>query len=260
MQIAIYDTDLTDGQWTVLRPMLPQAGKLGRPATDRRRIIDALLYIAKGGISWRLLPKSFPPWQTVYHVFRKWTKDHAWEALNARLRALVRKANGKRARPTAAILDSQSVKSDPHGGPVGYDTAKKIKGRKRHLLVDTLGLVLGVLVTPANVTERDGAKTLLGLVLGWFTWLRLLWVDAGYTGAPFAQWVRTQRRKLQVQVVKRSDATAGFKLLPRRWVVERTFGWLMRHRRLVRDYETTETSAESWVYIAMIRLQLRRLA
>lgn len=260
MQIAIYDTDLTDAQWAVLKPMLPGTPKLGRPATDRRRIIDALLYIAKGGIPWRLLPKSFPPWQTVYHVFRQWTKNNTWEALNDRLRALVRKASGKRSRPTAAILDSQSVKSDPHGGAVGYDAAKKIKGRKRHLLVDTLGLVLGVLVTPANVAERDGAKTLLGLVLGWLTWLRLIWVDGGYTGDPFAQWVKTQRRKLEVAVVKRSDHTTGFQLLPRRWVVERTFGWLMRHRRLVRDYETIPASAEAWVYIAMLRIQLRRLA
>ena len=169
------------------------------------------------------------------------------------------RTNARGPRP-CRFLDSQSVKSDGHGGPVGYDAGKRIKGRKRHLLVDTLGLVLGVAVTPASTTERAGAQVVLGRVLGWFTWLRILWVDGGYTGETFAQWVKELRPKLAVEVVKRSDATAGFKVLPRRWVVERTFGWLMRQRRLVRDYETTTTSAEAWIYIAMIRIQLRRLA
>ena len=132
--------------------------------------------------------------------------------------------------------------------------------RKRHVLVDALGLVLGVVVTPADTTERDGAKAVLGRVLTWLTWLRLLWVDGGYTGATFANWVKALRPKLAVQVVKRSDDVRGFKVLPRRWVVERTFGWLMHHRRLVRDYERTITSAEAFVYLAMIRIQLRRLA
>ena len=240
--------------------MLPTPSKRGRPPTDRRQIMNALLYVIKGGIPWRLVPANFPPWKTVYHIFRQWIRDRTWEVLHDRLRALVRKTHGKHCRPTAAILDSQSVKSDPHGGAVGYDAAKSIKGRKRHLLVDTLGLVLGVGVTPASTPERAGAQALLQRTLGWFTWLRLLWVDGGYSGEAFAQWVKTIRPKLKVEVVKRSDDLAGFKLLPRRWVVERTFGWLMRQRRLVRDYETTETSAEAWIHIAMIRIQLRRLA
>ena len=260
MKNAIYDTSLTDAQWAYLKPMLPKPAKRGRPPTDRRRILDAILYVVKCGCPWRYLPTDFPPWQTVYHSFRQWTHNHLWAALNDALRTLVRRAQGKRARPTAAILDSQSVKSDGHGGPVGYDAGKRIKGRKRHLLVDTLGLVLGVAVTPASTTEREGAQVTLGRVLGWFTWLRILWVDGGYTGETFAQWVKGLRPKLAVVVVKRSDDTAGFKVLPRRWVVERTFGWLMRQRRLVRDYETTVTSAEAWIYIAMIRIQIRRLA
>lgn len=260
MKIAFYESNLTDEQWTLLDPMLPPRKKRGRPPTDRRQVIDAILYIVKGGIQWRLLPANFPPWQTVYDIFRKWTLNHTWEAINARLRALVREQAGKRSRPTAAILDSQSVKSDPHGGKVGYDAGKRIKGRKRHLLVDTLGLMLGIFVTPASTPEREGAQGLLERTLGWLTWLRLLWVDGGYCGEAFAQWVKTIRPKLEVEVVKRSDDTSGFKVLPRRWVVERTFGWLMRHRRLVRDYERTETSAEAWAYIAMIRIQLRRLA
>jgi putative transposase len=257
---AIYETSLTDAQWAYLKPMLSKPAKRGRPPTDWRRILDAILYVVKCGCPWRYLPADFPPWKTVYHVFRQWMLNHQWAALNDALRTLVRRTHDKRSRPTAAILDSQSVKSAGHGGQVGYDPGKRIKGRKRHLLVDTLGLVLGVAVTPASTTERDGAQVVLGRVLGWLTWLRILWVDGGYTGETFAQWVKGLRPKLAVTVVKRSDATVGFKVLPQRWVVERTFGWLMRQRRLVRDYETTETSAEAWIYVAMIRIQLRRPA
>jgi len=257
---AIYETRLTDAQWAYLKPMLPKPAKRGRPLVDRRRIIDAILYLVKCGCPWRYLPSDFPHWKTVYHVFRQWVNNHLWAALNDALRVLVRKTHGKRSRPTVAILDSQSVKSAGHGGPVGYDAGKRIKGRKRHLLVDTLGLVLGVAVTPANITERAGAQMLLSQVLGWFTWLRILWVAGGYTGEAFAQCVKGLRPKLHVEVVKRSDDLPGFKVLPHRWVVERTFGWLMRQRRLVRDYETTESSPEAWIYIAMIRIQLRRLA
>jgi transposase len=257
---AIYDTRLTDAQWAYLKPMRPKPAKRGRPPVDRRRIIDAILYLVKCGCPWRYLPADFPQWKTVCHVFRPWIANHQWAALNDALRTLVRKTHSKRSRPTAAILDSQSVKSAGHGGRVGDDAAKRIKGRKRHLLVDTLGLVLGVAVTPASTTERAGAQILLGRVLGWFTWLRILWVDGGYTGAAFAQWVKGRRPKLAVTVVKRSDSTAGFKVLPRRRVVERTFGWFMHQRRLVRDYETTETSPEAWIFIAMVRIQLRRLA
>ena len=260
MKNALYDTSLTDAQWDYLKPMLPKPAKRGRPPTDRRQILDAVLYVVKGGIPWRLLPHDFPPWQTVYDVFRKWTVNHQWAALNDALRTLVRKAEGRDSQPTAAILDSQSVKSAGHGGDVGYDAAKRIKGRKRHLLVDTLGLVLGVAVTPASTPEREGAQAVLERPLKWFARLRRLWVDGGYTGEAFAEWVKDRRPKLEVEVVKRSDDTTGFKVLPRRWVVERTFGWLMRHRRLARDYEKTESSAEALVYLTMIRIQLRRLA
>jgi transposase len=260
MKIVAYATDLTDAQWAYLKPLLPKPAKLGRPPKDRRRVIDAVLYLIKCGCPWRYLPADFPHWKTVYHVFRQWTLNHQWAVIHDTLRVLVRRAQGKRSRPTAAILDSQSVKSAGHGGAVGYDAGKRIKGRKRHLLVDTLGLLLGVAVTPANVTERAGAQILLAHVLGWFTWLRILWADGGYTGEAFAKWVKQLRPKLDVAIVKRSDDVSGFSVLPRRWIVERTFGWLLHHRRLVRDYETTETSAEAWIYIAMIRIQLRRLA
>jgi len=260
MKNAKYGSSLSDAQWEYLQPMLPKPAKRGRPPTDLRQVLDATFYVVKGGIPWRYLPTDFPPWQTVYGIFRRWKKGHQWAALNDALGQLVRKDQGKCNQPTAAILDSQSVKSAGHGGEVGYDAAKRIKGRKRHLLVDTLGLVLGVVVTPADTTERDGGKDVLSRVLAWLTCLRLLWVDGGYTGSAFANWVKALRSKLTVEVVKRSDDVRGFKVLPRRWVVERTFGWLLHHRRLVRDYETTISSAEAWVYIAMIRIQLRRLA
>lgn len=260
MKNASFETDLTNAQWEYLQPMLPKPKQYGRRPTDRRQVINGILYVLKGGIPWRLLPQSFPPWQTVYHVFRAWTLDCTWAALHDALRACVRVDEGRDIQPSAAILDSQSVKSDGHGGSVGYDAAKKIKGRKRHLLVDTLGLVLGVIVTPADCPERDGAQRVLQQVGDWFKRLRKLWVDGGYSGESFAQWVLSQWPKLKVEVVKRSDAATGFEVLPRRWIVERTFGWLMRHRRLVRDYERTEASAEAWIHLAMIRIQLRRLA
>jgi len=260
MTKALYSSDLTDAQWEMLKPLLPAPSKRGRPPTAHRQVIDAIFYNLRTGCQWRLLPKDFGPWETIYGRFRKWKTDGVWSALNDCLRARVRRAVGKRSRPTAAILDSQSVRSADHAGHTGYDAAKKIKGRKRHLLVDTLGLVLGIAVTPASTPERAGAQALLVRVLCWFTWLRMLWVDSGYSGPEFARWVRTHRRKLLVEVVARLRQTKGFKILRRRWVVERTFGWLMKQRRLVRDYEVTESSAEAWVYIAMIRIMLRRLA
>lgn len=260
MQISNYPSDLTETQWTLLEPMLPQAKDLGRPASNARMMFNGILYVLRGGIPWRFLPKEYGPWQTVYGTFRRWKAAREWSALNSRLRAHVRTQVGKRSRPTACILDSQTVRSDAHGGEVGYDAAKKIKGRKRHVLVDTLGLILGVWITPASTPERAGAEGLLGRVLIWFTWLRKMWVDGGYSGPEFAAWVQTIRPKLEVEVVRRCDDVKGFKVLPRRWVVERTFGWLMKQRRLVRDYETTESSAAAMVYIAMIRIMLRRLA
>lgn len=260
MQTTSYPSDLSDAQWALLEPLLPKVQPRGRPPTPARTIFNATLYVLRGGIAWRFLPKDYGPWQTVYGKFRRWKQAGTWKALNDHLRTEVRKAHGKRARPTACILDSQTVRSADHGGAVGYDAAKKTKGRKRHLLVDTLGLLLGIWITPANTPERAGAQGLLQQVLGGLAWLRKMWVDGGYSGPDFAAWVRTQRPKLEVEVVRRCDDLTGFKVLPRRWVVERTFGWLMKQRRLVRDYEETETSATAMVHIAMIHIMLRRLA
>ena len=256
-----YPTDLTEDQWNRIAPLIPAVKPGGRPAKyPRREIVSAIFYQMRGGAAWRMLPHDLPPWRITYHYFRVWRKNGTWEQIHDQLRGDVREAVGREREPSAGCVDSQSVKTTERGGVHGYDAGKKVNGRKRHVLVDTLGLLLGVAVTSASSTERAGAQVVLGRVLTWFTWLRLLWVDGGYTGATFANWVKELRPKLAVEVVKRSDPTAGFKVLPRRWVVERTFGWLMHHRRLARDYETSETSAEAWIFIAMIRIQLRRLA
>ena len=221
MQTISYPSDVTDAQWALLEPMLPKPNPLGRPPSPGRPIFNGILYVLRGGIQWRFLPKEYGPWQTVYGKFRRWKQAGVWKSLNDRLRTEVRKARGKRARPTGCILDSQTVRSADHGGAVGYDAAKKTKGRKRHLLVDTLGLLLGIWITPASTPERAGAQGLLGQALQWFAWLQMMWVDGGYTGPEFAAWVRTQRPKLAVEVVRRCDDVKGFKVLPRRWVVER---------------------------------------
>lgn len=260
MKTAIYDTDLTDAQWEFIQPMLPKPRKRGRPPLDRRPVINAILYITKTGVQWRLLPKDFPKWKTVFHVFRRWTLDSTWAAVHDTLRTCIRQEEGRNSEPSVAILDSQSVKSDGHGGEVGYDAAKHIKGRKRHLLVDMLGMILGVVVTPASCPERAGGKAVLEQVAGWFARLRKIWVDGGYSGEDFAGWVKKYHPKAEVEVVKRPKDAQGFHALPKRWIVERTIGWLMRHRRLVRDYERTISSAEAWIQLALIRLQLRRLA
>ena len=155
MNIATYETELTDAQWEFLQPMLPKPKKCGRPPTDRRCVLNAILYVLKGGIPWRLLPQHYPPWKTIYHIFRRWSLDNTWAALNDALRTCVRADEQRDAQPTASILDSQSVKADGHGGEVGFDAGKKINGRKRHILVDTLGLLLGVVVTPASVVSQN---------------------------------------------------------------------------------------------------------
>ena len=265
MKTSSYPTDLTDEQGSLLEPLLPQPkppGTRGRPPADRRRILNGLLYFVRAGCAWRLLPHDFGPWKTVYGYFRAWKKAGHWEFLHDVLRGRVRRQAGKRVQPTAAILDSQTVRSADHAGERGYDGAKKIKGRKRHLLVDTLGLLLWVCVTPADVTERDGARTLLGPALHWFRWLRCVWADQGYAGEEFAPWVAAHRRTgtLRLEVVPRLQSQRGFVVLAKRWIVERTFGWFMKHRRLVRDYETKTEHAEAVIYLAMIGIMLRRLA
>ena len=259
MQIASFDTDLTDAQWSLLAPLVPAPKAMGRPPTAARPLLNAVGYLVKSGCQWRLLPKTFPPWQTVYHRFRQWCHDGTWKLINDALRAVVRAEEGHGVEPSAAILDSQTVRSDPHGGEVGYDAGKRTKGRKRFLVVDSLGLLLGVLSLPADTAERAGARQLLEPLIPSLAGLRKLWVDGGYSGPDFANWVRNEAPHLEVEVIHRIQGLPGFRVLPKRWVVERTFGWLVQHRRLVRDYEETPASADGWVAVALIRVMLRRL-
>jgi putative transposase len=253
-----YPTDLSDEQWNLLEPMLPPPFLVGRKRTvDLREIVNAILYLLRSGCAWRYLPHDFPKWATVYYYFRLW-RDLEWFAkLNSELRTQVRLADGRDKDPSAAIVDSQSVKTTEQGGDKGYDAGKKVNGRKRHILVDTLGLLLCVKVLAGNLQDRDGAKVLLDEVKERMPRLYLIWADGGYRGK-LIHWVATTCLWL-LQVVKRNDAVQGFVVLPRRWVVERTFAWLGRNRRLSKDYERACQSSEAFIYMAMIHLMLKRL-
>jgi putative transposase len=265
MQNCNYPTDLTDEQWALLQLVLPPSRTprtRGRPRADWRRICNGLLYMVRAGCAWRLLPRDFGRWKTVYHYFRQWTRQGCWQVIHDVLRGAVRAQAGKRAEPTAAILDSQTVRAADQAGERGYDAAKKTKGIKRHILVDTLGMLLAVCVTPADVAERAGARRFLDRALAGFRWLRCLWADQGYAGEDFAAWVAAHRKTgtLRLEVVPRDQTRRGFTALPKRWLVERTFGWFMQHRRLVRHYEVKPTQAEALLHISMIGIMLRRLA
>jgi transposase len=260
MQIASYDTALTDTQLLLIESLLPSRRPLGRPPTPPRFLLNGILYLVKSGCPWRLLPKTFPPWKTVHHRFRRWCRDGTWLMLNEALRTVVRAEEFRNAEPTVAVLDSQTVRSDSHGGPVGYDAAKRTKGRKGFVLVDMVGLLLGVLIAPADTPERTGARSLLESVLPAVPGLRKLWVDGGYNDPELSRWVQTQATQLKVEVVRKPAGKQGFSILPRRWVVERTLGWVMQHRRLVCAYERTESSAAGWLVLALIRVMLRRIA
>lgn len=265
LQRQAYPSDLKDQEWKWLRKYLPQpstVGSRGRPqAWPPRDIVNALLYLLRTGCQWRSLPHDLPPWQTVYYHFRKWRLSGVWAKINRLLREQVRQAAGRAATPSAAIVDAQSVKTTLVKGPRGYDAGKKVNGRKRHIVVDTLGLLLLVLVTPASVQDKPGGKQLLTRLSQRLALprLQLLWADGGYGGQPFADWVKTTFGWIW-QVVKRNQTVKGFEVLARRWVVERTFGWLNNYRRLSKDYEELTASSETLIYLAMSHIMLRRLA
>jgi len=258
-----YPSDLTDDQWHILQRLIPKPKLGGRPIIhSRRMILNAIYYVNRSGCQWSMLPKDFPPKSTVFDYFSAWRKSALWEKLNESLRVKVRVAEGRKPSPTAAILDSQSVKGAEQGGDtVGYDAGKKIGGRKRHLLVDTLGMILGVKVTPASVQDREGAVLLLASLYLLFGRLQVIWADGGYAGALVA-WVKGLRPfgKLHLDIVRRSDDAKGFQLVKKRWIVERTFRWLYKSRRLSRDYEQRPDHSESHIYVCMSRLMLKRLA
>ncbi len=259
MRNQLYPTDLTDSQWELIKELIPPAKPGGRPRTlDMRRVINAILYVVVGGIKWRMLPREYPNWKSVYHYFRQWRDSGTWQRLHDTLRARLRQPVGRHKHPTAGCRASQSVKSTEIEGERGYDAGKQVNGRKRHLLVDTLGLVLAVVVTVASCSDPAGARLLFRRLGGACKKLRLLWVDGAYRGQ-LLEWVAAHCW-FRLQPVLRSDTQKGFVVLPRRWIVERTWAWLNQYRRLSKDYEVLPSSSEAMIYIAMTRLMLRRLA
>jgi putative transposase len=256
-----YPTDLNDTQWLKIRPYLPAKSETGRPRKHGwRMILNSIFYVLQSGCAWRMLPKEMPPWQTVYHYFHLWRTDGTWERIHSVLREKVRLKFGKKRQASASILDSQSVKTSEGGWACGFDAAKKVCGRKRHALVDTLGLLLKVTVTAGHIQDRDGAKALLKEIYNEeqvVKRLKLIWADGSYRGE-LISWVR-ETLGCNLEIVEKPKATPAFKVLPKRWVVERTFAWLVRQRRLARDYERLPQTSEAFIYLAMMRLMLLRL-
>jgi putative transposase len=255
-----YPSDLTRTQWKRLRPLLPPALPGGRPReVDLREVLNGIFYIARGGCSWRMMPTDLPPWSTCYDYFRKWRKDGTWRTINDTLRTQIRHKTKRKTSPSLAIIDTQSVKTTEQGGPRGKDPHKMVSGRKRHLLVDTLGLILAVVVHSAGIQDRDGAKLVLEKIKGCFPRLTKILADAIYNGG-IAAWAREFGGWL-LEIVPKPEKKKGepFKAVKWRWIVERTFAWLGRYRRLSKDYERRPESSEAWIYVAMIHLMLRRL-
>ena len=261
-----YPSDLTDEQWTVLEPRARQVMAdltiaVGRPMVhDLRAMCDAVNYVVKNGIEWRALPVDLPPWEAAYAFWERWNNRGLPQELIRRLRELLRQHQGRAAQPSACIVDSQIVKAHDTVSrkTSGYHGGKKITGRGRHLAVDAEGWLLALAVTAASVSDKAGAKVLLIKLFNLFSTLQVMWADSGYDGAPLARYAKAAAA-ITVEVVRRT-APHSFQVLRRRWVIERTFGWLMRYRRLVRDYERRTDHAEAMIYWATVIIMTRRLA
>lgn len=272
-----YPTDVTDAEWSLIADLFAHKGGGKQPDIDRRHMLNAVLYVVRSGTSWRMLPKDFPDWNNVYATFRRWVRDDVMERMYDRLREMVRARADRNVSPTAAVVDSQSVKTSPQGGPKGYDGGKKVTGRKRHLVVDTLGLLLAVLVTTANVQDRDVAAPILATARTKFPTLIKAYVDAGYCGAKThaavaqhgielevvkrphhgnQQWVDSEELPLFPEVVQEHKA---FPILPRRWVVERNNAWTERARRLNRDNDRLLSVSRAWIWLVQGRMLLANL-
>jgi transposase len=260
-----YPSDLSDAAWAVVGPLMPARDRSRGGAPRKygdRLVLDAIFFVLRSGCQWRMIPRDLLPWDAAYRWYRAWAADGTWDRVHDALRGQVRASGGRDPEPSAGVLDAQSILTGEGGQARGYDAGKRTRGRKRHVAVDTLGLLLVVMVTSASVQDRHGGRAILERTAARYPSIALIWADSGYANqvdASLVTWARTAI-SIVLQIVRRTDDVKGFQVLPRRWVVERTFGWLVRNRRLSRDYERLTCNSETMIKIAMIRLMATRLA